>query len=67
MSQKAYVNILKCVVENNNLLMLNLSHNVLIHDPKSFATKQTEQAKDMQKDRMAKMNSMIKRDKKETL
>ena len=30
MSQKAYVNILKCIVENNNLLMLNLSHNVLI-------------------------------------
>ena len=30
MNQKAYVNILKCIVINYNLLMLNLSHNVLI-------------------------------------
>ncbi len=33
------------------MLMLNLSHNVLIHDPKGF---QTEEAMSIKKDKMAK-------------
>ena len=51
MSQKAYIEILKCVVENNNLLTLNLAHNTLIHDPKIF-TSQTEESKAIRKDKM---------------
>lgn len=43
--------------------MLNLSHNVLIQDPKSFKLKQTEEAKAIKKDRLAKFTSQIKADK----
>lgn len=38
MSQHAYIEILKVIVANNNLLMLNLSRNQLIIDPKTFTT-----------------------------
>ena len=51
MSQQAYIAILKCVVENSNMLTLNLSHNVLIHDPKGF---DTEEARAIKQDKMAK-------------
>lgn len=63
MSQKAYISILKCIVEDGNLLMLNLSHNVLIMDPKSFKLKQTEEAKLMRKDKMAKFKKQFKMEK----
>ena len=39
-TQRTYIEILKVIKENNNLLMLNLSHNQLIIDPKSFATEE---------------------------
>jgi Ran GTPase-activating protein (RanGAP) involved in mRNA processing and transport len=51
MSQQAYIDILKCVVENNNLLTLNLAHNTLIHDPKTF-TSETEESKAIKTDKM---------------
>ena len=63
MSQTAYIDILKCIVQNNNMLMLNLSHNCLIVDPKAF-TNPTEEEIAIRRDKMAKFKAGLRRDKK---
>lgn len=40
MSQRGFIEVLKVIVAFGNLTMLNLSHNKLIIDPKSFATEE---------------------------
>ena len=62
MSQRAYVKILKSIVESD-LLMLNLSHNVLIQDPKSFNSQNTAEARAIQNDKMAKYTVQLRDDK----
>ena len=56
MSQQAYVDILKCIVANNNLLNLNLAHNTLIKDPSGFT--KTEEAKAIKKDKMRRYKTI---------
>ena len=59
MSQHAYIEILGVIAANNNLLMLNLSRNQLIIDPKTFAT---DEGKLIKAEKMARWDQIAQVD-----